>query len=133
MGLILDTDVLIARERDSALAARIRAEKGPRAIATITVAELLAGAHLAGSRATRARNRREAERVIATVEVLPFDLAVARRHARAWAALEKKGKRTGDRDLIIAATALTHGYRLATLNPKHFRHVPGLRLVPLRA
>lgn len=61
--------------------------------------------------------------------VLPFDAAVAQTHARVWAALETRGTMIGAHDLQIAATAIHHGYTLATLNQKEFIRVPGLQLV----
>ena len=56
----------------------------------------------------------------------PFDLRVARVHARRWAELAAAGQITGPHDLIIGATALTHGYDVLTLNLREFRQVPGL-------
>src|SRR6266540_3142705 len=52
----------------------------------------------------------------------------ARRHADLWAELAKRGRMIGPHDLLIGATALAHGYALATLNRREFRRVPGLVL-----
>jgi predicted nucleic acid-binding protein len=42
--------------------------------------------------------------------------------------LAAAGQLIGDRDLLIAATALTHGYDLLTNNLRDFARVPGLRV-----
>ncbi len=39
------------------------------------------------------------------------------------------GRRLDDFDLVIAATAMTLGYRLVTNNDKHFSRIEGLTLV----
>lgn len=43
--------------------------------------------------------------------------------------LEEKRKTKEYKDLLIAATALHHGYSLATLNEKHFGSIDGLNLI----
>ena len=37
-----------------------------------------------------------------------------------------RGQRVPDLDLLIAATATTHGLTVATLNMKHFSRIPDL-------
>ena len=62
---------------------------------------------------------------------LPIDTEVARVHADIWASLEASGEVIDAHDLWIAATALTHGMELATVNRQHFERVPGLSLVAM--
>jgi hypothetical protein len=50
---------------------------------------------------------------------------VARTHARLWAQLAA-GTPVGAHDLLIAATALAHGYAVLTDDPRDFGRVPGL-------
>jgi tRNA(fMet)-specific endonuclease VapC len=45
------------------------------------------------------------------------------------ATLEVQGLRLADLDLIIAATALARNLTLVSNNQKHFRRIPGLKLV----
>ena len=71
------------------------------------------------------------EGVLQDFAVLPFTLAEAREHARIWARLTAMGANIGERDLLIAATALASGLDLATLNHGEFVRVPGLALVDL--
>jgi predicted nucleic acid-binding protein len=120
--ILLDTSFALSPDVDA-----VRASS-PVAMSAVTASELLVGAYLGRTRAERARNRREAERLLATVPAIPFDVPSARTHARLRARLRKEGREPPAYDLIIAATAGTHGYRVLTLNPKHFERVPGLRL-----
>ena len=68
---------------------------------------------------------------ISKLPIVPFGLTEARHHARIWAQLESRGERIGAHDLLVAATALSLRYDLATLNQSEFRRVPGLTLVPV--
>jgi tRNA(fMet)-specific endonuclease VapC len=97
-------------------------------IAAITASELLHGVH----RATEAhRGRLEAfvEAVLAAFPVLSFDLLVARVHARLWAGPASAEAEVGAHDRLVAATAMTAGWRVATANVRHFNRVPGLDVV----
>jgi predicted nucleic acid-binding protein len=58
--------------------------------------------------------------------VLPFDVVVARVHARLWAELAAKGVTGGAHDLLIAATALATGSTVATRDDRSFPRIPGL-------
>ena len=94
-------------------------------IAAITASELLHGVH----RATKKhRGQREAfvEATLAAFPVLTFDLLVARVHARLWAGLASSGAEVGAHDRLVAATAMSAGWRVATANARHFNRVPGL-------
>jgi len=131
MGVILDTSVLIAAERRRLdLSAFFAAhEEETFCIAAITAAELLHGVERAKP-ATRKQTRAQfVEWILAQVETIDFDLALARQHAGIWATLEAARKVIGPYDLLIAATALHYDHPLATLNVEEFRQVPGLRLI----
>ena len=98
------------------------------ALAAITAAELLAGVERADSPGRRVMRQSFVESVLDTLPVVSFDLLAARLHARLWADLLSRGLPTGAHDLLIAATALAHGYGILTDNLRHFRHIPGLDL-----
>ena len=68
------------------------------------------------------------ERVLPSVTVLPFDVAVARVYGEIEAGLKKGGTPLADADLQIAATAIHHGLELVTGNVRHFERVPGLAI-----
>lgn len=99
-----------------------------RGISVITASELLHGVHRA-SGARRARRRAFVEHVLAALEPVPITEPIARVHAEVWSGLSRRGVTVGAHDLWIAATALAHGYGVATLNASEFRRVPGLRVV----
>jgi tRNA(fMet)-specific endonuclease VapC len=71
------------------------------------------------------------EHLLAQLEAVPITEPVARVHAEVWALLAARGVVIGSHDLWIAATALAHGFGVATQNDRDFRRVPGLRLVAL--
>lgn len=50
-------------------------------------------------------------------------------HAEVWADLERRGQPVGAHDLWIAATALAHGFAVATRNRRDFVRVRGLRVL----
>ena len=69
------------------------------------------------------------DELLANAVSLPFDLACAQKSAEIWQAIRSSGHSIEPEDLLIAATAMTWDYALATLNPKHFDFIPGIRLV----
>ncbi len=69
------------------------------------------------------------EQILATLEAIPITEPVARVHAEVWARLLAQGKAVAAHDLWIAATALAHGFGVATLDARHFARIPGLRVV----
>ena len=62
----------------------------------------------------------------ARLRLLAVDSGVAKHFAslKTWAKVN--GHSLSDFDLLIAATAKTHGLTLATLNVRHFQGLPGL-------
>lgn len=130
---MIDTSILIGSERGTVRFTAFLDTLGtePIAMAAITASELLHGYHRASDAGIRARRGAFVEALIDAIPVLPFGLPEARCHAELWADLTRKGTIVGAHDLIICATALAHGYALATLNRREFAQVSGLRLIPL--
>jgi tRNA(fMet)-specific endonuclease VapC len=131
MAVLIDTSVLIDIERgggglDSAVGDK------DRAISIITQSELLHGVHRAADDRIRARRQAFVEHILEALDPIPIDSRVARAHAAAWAQLDAAGTRIGAHDLWIAATALAHGYAVATVNTRNFTRVPGLTVVQVR-
>ena len=60
--------------------------------------------------------------------IVPIDTAVANECGRLVVAVQKQGHTPSLGDALIAATALVHGLRLATLNRKDFKRL-GIALV----
>jgi predicted nucleic acid-binding protein len=131
VGTLIDTSVLIAVERgrlDPTILDRENDDE-PVAIAAITASELLHGVHRLTGAVARTRAERFVERILTTIPVMAFDLAVARVHARLDAELSARGTAVGDADLIIAATAVAADYRIATRDLRSFPRIKGLDLV----
>ena len=133
MGTLIDSSVLIAAERrdldlDAAMAAH---GDEPVGIAAITASELLHGVQRAATASQRQRREAFVERLLAALPVIPFDLVTARVHASLWALLAAKGVNVGAHDLVIGATAIAAGYRLATRDRRSFGRIPGLEVVVL--
>lgn len=130
MAIILDADVIIGGEKGTfdlgRWAAALRDEQFE--IAAITVAELWHGVERA-SGAARIRRERYLRTVLEPLPIIPYTEQTALEHARIWAALEISGEVIGAYDLIVAATALERGSSVATFNPRHFSHVPRLKVV----
>ena len=60
---------------------------------------------------------------------LPFTAKDAEIAARMEVELERQGRKKPRGDILIAAIALNHQYKLFTLNKKHFSEIPLLKLV----
>jgi tRNA(fMet)-specific endonuclease VapC len=143
VGTVLDTTVFIELERATH---RLPADRAMRtasdlledrlgaseevAIAAITASELLHGVHRAND---RHRWQREAfvEAVLSAFPTISFDLVVARVHARLWSGLALSGADVGAHDRMVAATALSAGWRVASANTRHFDRILGLQIVPV--
>jgi tRNA(fMet)-specific endonuclease VapC len=143
VGTLLDTSVFIDLERavrtlpaNSAMtevSARLEAQLGADedvAIAAITASELLHGVQRADPR-HRPRRGAFVEAVLTAFPPVPFDMLTARAHARIWAELAATGNDVGAHDRIVAATAITAGWRVGTANARHFDRIAGLDVIPV--
>jgi len=128
MARLIDTSVFVDMERQNRPLSEIDMVLAAESIgvASITASELLLGVHRAASAGQRRRRLIYVEAVLDSFPVIAFDLDMARTHARLSADLTASGKSIGVHDLLIAATALTIGYGLMTLNRRHFDLVPRL-------
>ena len=131
MGLILDSSLLIADEREGFdLSGWLHGRPPePVAVSVITFSELWFGVEVEADAARARRRRRWIEKLFRRLEVVPVDTRVARTHARIWAQLTASGQMIGPHDLIVAATALQRRWAVATFNAREFRHVRSLEVV----
>ena len=95
------------------------------AIAAITASEMLHGLRRVGG-ARRVAAERFVHRWLGALPVIPFDLEIARVHAILGVHLARAGTLIGPHDLMIAATAVHLGYRMATRDRRGFYRVDGL-------
>lgn len=129
MRYLLDTDTLseLMRRAPAPTLLRRLAAVPPddQATSSVTLGELLYGAHRLGARSAGLLARIE-ETVSANVAVLPFDAGAAREYGRVRAHLEAEGSPIGNADMQIASIALTNELVVVTGNVRHFERVPGL-------
>jgi predicted nucleic acid-binding protein len=133
MAIILDADVLIRGEKGTFdLQGWFAARPDEHfEMAAITVAELWHGVERAAG-AHQAKRRQYLQNLFTLLPVIPYTEQTAYEHARIWARLEAAGKMIGYYDIIVAATALERGGKVATFNQRHFGQVQGLDLVELK-
>lgn len=63
-----------------------------------------------------------------SISVLPIDKRIVTQYITIKLALEEKGVKLQDFDLLIAATAIEHDLTLVTGNKKHFNRIKNLRM-----
>ena len=124
--MIFDTDVLIWASRGNEKAARAIDAAPTRALAIVSLMELLQGA----------RTKLEARQIKQSLHqlqfrVLPLSETIG---ATAIALIEQHALAHGIElaDALIAATAIESGLPFCTANAKHFRPIRGLSCVVFR-
>jgi predicted nucleic acid-binding protein len=137
MGLILDSTVLIASERQGRNARQTLAEIAVRApgedvaVSVVTLIELAHGMARANTPERKAMRRLFLNELITALPVHPVTVPVALRAGQIDGENTAQGVRVALSDLLIGVTALELGYRVATANVRHFQMVPGLGIVSL--
>lgn len=125
MRYLLDTSVCIQVLRgDHAVERRVASIRPQEfGLSAMSVAELRFGVLKGRSSVAQ---RELLEHFLAVFEVLPFDQVSAEHHATARYLLASSGTPIGERDLVIASTALAHDLVVVTANNREFGRVPGL-------
>ena len=137
MGLILDSSVLIAGERQGQsvremLMAIGRSQKDTHiGISVITIAELAHGAARAETSSRKERRLRFIQDLASAVPVYAVTAAIAFHAGLIDGENQAKGVRLPLSDLLIGVTALELGFGVGTTNLRHFRLVPGLSVTQL--
>jgi tRNA(fMet)-specific endonuclease VapC len=127
MPYLIDTDILInSIKGNRAINQRIAEYAAiPKAISIITFGELLYGAKKS------IQKDKNTSIIYRLAEIFPI-VGVTRSTIEAFTdvkiALDKKGQRIEDFDLLIAATALSLNYTLVTNNTKHYHRIEGLEI-----
>lgn len=126
MRFLLDTNACVyAIKREPRIIERLQ-EHGPDdfGISAVTLAELWFGA----AKSSRPKQtRKSVDAFLVPFEILPFGSDAAEAYAEARVALEKRGEPIGERDLLIAATAISLKLAVVTHNVREFSRVPRLR------
>lgn len=131
MGIVIDSSVLVAWERDQLDLESQTSRYGGEdfAISAVTASELLHGVHRATTPARRSQREAFVEGLLSRIPVLSFDLVTARVHARLSSELAVKRIPVGPHDLMIAATAIANGYAVAARDERSFPKIPGLSVL----
>jgi len=137
MGLVLDSGVLIAAERDakpvSDLLLDLEQTRGETevVISSITVIELEHGLHRASTPALARQRRAYLDTIFLAIPVEPFTKEMGQLAAKIDADAKRTGLVIPFEDLLIGVTALYFGYGVGTRNLRHFRMIPNLTVVQL--
>ena len=123
--LILDTTIIVNRERSGKRLGSMIGDDDDVVIAAITAAELLVGVLLADDARQQARSR-FVEQILTTVPIEDSGLAVARAHAELLAHVRQAGRPRGAHDLIIAATAKATSRTVVSADTGAFAGLPGV-------
>jgi len=130
LGCLLDSGIFIAVERRGFDLDGFMRDNPylTYAMSSITAAELLIGARLTPP-AQRKQHEKTVGNYFSEFAVLDFDIHCARQWVTITAELREKGQLIGAHDLLIAATALRHGYSVATFNAREFSRIPNLTVI----
>ncbi len=124
---MLDTSVLVAVDRGRATLASLLDENDDVAIAAITAAELLHGVARSSPRRREARSG-FVEGLLEILQVVDYDLKIARAHAQLLAVTSERGDVRGAHDLMIAATAVASGRTVLTTDGRGFSDLPAVNV-----
>ena len=130
MAYLFDTDAVSELLRAKPIGAFVdwirSISREDQFVSATTIGELYHGAFRSPARDRHLVNIES--RLIPSVTVLPFDVAVAKVFGRVRAKLHEAGTPLDDADVQIASTAIYHELELVTGNLKHFNRIPGLTL-----
>ena len=125
MQILYDTSIAIAlRDGSPPILARHEQSDAAASISVVTMVELEGG--VARSAVGRGQRRAALDAVYENFGVLAFTSQEATVYGQIVRQLGFARSKIIDR--MIAATAMTHGLRLATLNARDFRAIAGLQL-----
>ena len=93
------------------------------AVSEITIAELFYGAAKSG----KSKHYNDVKNIMELFDVIPVYSSL-KLFGEIKAALEKKGQRLDNFDLMIGATAIYNSMVMVTSNTKHFERIPGINI-----
>ena len=137
MGLILDSSVLVASEREGQNARQIltviarKIGETDVGISVVTLIELAHGAARADTPERKEKRQKFIQELLTAMPIHPVTAPLALRAGQLDGESQARGTRIPLPDLLIGVTALGLGYSVATTNLRHFQQVPGLSVVRL--
>jgi predicted nucleic acid-binding protein len=139
MGLILDSSVLVAAERQgqnarqvlNAIADHLPAPETTIGISVITLVELAHGAARAVTPERKVKRQSFIEELLMAMPVYPITTPLALLAGRIDGENQARGTRVPLADLFIGVTALQLGFSVGTSNLRHFEQIPQLSVVKM--
>ncbi len=126
--LLLDTDTIIYSLKgvESVVKQFQQHADMPKALSVISYGELIYGAN----KSTQVSNNlAKVHRLGEIFPVIDISKPIMDCFGLIKSELSKNGVTVDDFDLLIGSTAITYGYTLVTNNEKHFKKIPGLKVV----
>ena len=127
--VLLDTDILIGLLRNNKEAvSKITKLIDKHVIlftTSINTAELYFGAHLSEK---SQENLKAVEKLIKTINIIPFELNHSKIYGEVRADLQKKGEMINELDIFIATIAMEKDLPIITRNTKHFDRIMKLTI-----
>ena len=137
MGLILDSSVLVAAERQGQNARQMLASVASRiaeteiGISVVTLIELAHGAARANTPERKTKRQKFIDELLIAMPIHPVTVPLALRTGQIDGENQTRGVRLPLPDLLIGVTALELGYSVGTANLRDFQRIPGLSVIQL--
>ena len=137
MGLILDSSVVIAAERRGdtveKLIEQVISVTGDQdaALSSVGLTELVHGVYRAQTQAMRLLRQSFIDELLSDLTIYPYTKATALLAGKIDGEQQAQGVTIPFGDLLVGATALELGFPVLTVNLRHFRLIPGLKIVQL--
>jgi predicted nucleic acid-binding protein len=137
MGLILDSSVLIAAEREDKNARQVLTAVAKEigetevGISVMTLIELAHGAIRANTPERKRKREQFIGELVSAMPIYFVTVPIALRTGRLDGENQSRGLKVPLPDLLIGVTALELGYSVGTANLRHFKQIPGLSVVEL--
>jgi len=125
---LIDTDILIysLKNNETVIENFKTHSNSPMAISVITHGELLYGAYKSQQKIS---NLGKVHRIADIFPIVEISRTIIDTFAHLKADLSHKGITIDDFDLLIGATALSMNYSVVTNNEKHYKKIPGLKVM----
>jgi len=126
--ILVDTTILIdflrKQKKEKSRLWKLREEYQNLTISAISVFELFAGA-------TDDQKIEDVRKLLKWFDILDFDEKIAEESGEVFKKMKRNNKLIEYRDLFIGTTAVFYDLKIATLNVKHFEHIPNLEILKI--
>jgi tRNA(fMet)-specific endonuclease VapC len=126
--ILVDTTILIdflrKQKKEKSRLWKLREEYQNLTISAISVFELFAGA-------TDDQKIEDVRKLLKWFDILDFDEKIAEESGEIFKKMRREKKLIEYRDLFIGTTAVFYDLKIATLNVKHFEHIPNLEILKI--